>query len=120
MSLSKSTWKDTEDATDSDDAAPAKPTSALPDLRKEDDMKYWEAFSGNEMVDMGNSPGNGQDSSSVLNKCAEALELLTDRATFGQSTFVIREHDDRMVVGIVFVFLAAVVLLEMFHSVGDL
>ncbi|PMD46765.1 hypothetical protein L207DRAFT_220681 [Hyaloscypha variabilis F] len=93
-------------------ALPSKPTSELPNLRKEDAQRYWASQSGSSegsaMVDFGPTRaiklcGHGQD---------QYLKI--------QGAYLARQYSDLIVVGIVVLFLAVVVALEACERCGDL
>lgn len=78
---------------------PAKPTSALPELRKEDSRRYWASVAG----------GDNGDEGPKQNKhaCTSGAG-----ATFLHRTTAVRHYSDCLVVGIVLAFLATIVCLE--------
>ncbi|KAE9370949.1 hypothetical protein N431DRAFT_43630 [Stipitochalara longipes BDJ] len=91
-------------------ALPSKPTSELPNLRKEDAQRYWASQSseGSAIVDFAPSRaiklcGHGRD---------QYLKI--------QGAYLARQYSDLIVVGIVVLFLAVVVALEACERCGDL
>ena len=88
-------------STSSSDALPSKPTSALPELREEDTLRYW---------------------ATIPNHSEEKQEEGRDRTYTGTIRPIVmaREYSDLLVVAIVVLFLAAVVVMEAVEYLGDL
>jgi hypothetical protein len=92
---------------------PSKPTSELPNLRKEDAQRYW--ASSREKAD--------SSITLVEIQASQAIKLCgheQDQYLRIQGAYLAREYSDLMVVGIVVLFLAVVVALEACERLGDL
>lgn len=97
-------------APDTTTPLPSKPTSELPNLRKEDAQRYWASSQAGITVVEVSAPshtiklcGHGQ---------GQYLKI--------QGAYLAREYSDLIVVGIVVLFLAVVVAMEACERVGDL
>jgi hypothetical protein len=99
------------------DALPAKPTSDLPHLRKEDVKRYWDSLRGDKNGLMEERIGN-YEHSIPSPKCSygschsTVAESSYSRASAVQSMATVREYDELLVVGIVYLFLCGVIILE--------
>ncbi|CZR64516.1 uncharacterized protein PAC_14414 [Phialocephala subalpina] len=106
------------------DALPAKPTSALPHLRKEDAKRYWASLRGDKNGLMEETVGNYGHSVSNP-KCFYAschstvAESSYSRASAVQSIAMPREYNSLLVVGIVGLFLCGVIILEAIEKIAD-
>ncbi|KAH6672103.1 hypothetical protein B0J14DRAFT_86566 [Halenospora varia] len=113
-------------------ALPAKPSSALPSLRKADAKRYWASLragrtstkdeNGEEMV---MSDGPVEPSHQTMVKCGgNAMDMNTFPGGYyyirHRTTTVVREYSDVVVVGIVLLFLAIVVCVEAVEKFGNL
>lgn len=95
--------------TATDPALPSKPTSALPDLRREDERRYWNAvLRGEEPV----AESCGQHSSMHIHR-----GMMSGR--HGWKITRSREYSDLLVVGIVILFLCVVIVVEVVEKIGD-
>jgi hypothetical protein len=97
-----------EDAHDSTVELASKPTSALPNLRREDAERYW-ASKGNQVHDGSTVASDGPSSSEERENCGGNMLL--------PGNVYIKSHNmsrgsDIMVVGIVLLFLAIVIAVE--------
>jgi hypothetical protein len=110
LSLSKQVSTSKPDSTI---ALPSKPTSALPNLRKEDAQRYWESQSGSAE---GITVVEFSTPSQAIKLCGHGR----DQYLKIQGAYLAREYSDLIVVGIVVLFLAVVVALEACERVGDL
>ena len=91
-----------------DSALPAKPTSALPSLREEDARRYWaDLYSGKPAISAGEK--GERPSCSAKNTNGQ-----------GEWVYLRRDPSDLLVVGIVFIFLLAVVVIEGVDRLRDL
>jgi len=93
-------------------ALPSKPTSELPNLRKEDAQRYWASQSS-----------SGEGSAIVDFAPSQAIKLCghgRDQYLKIQGAYLARQYSDLIVVGIVVLFLAVVVALEACERCGDL
>jgi hypothetical protein len=94
-------------------ATPAKPTSALPQLRLEDARRYWATLPSLSIEwkkkEKGPISAGSRGCDSHPRACLGAARLMV-RA---------REQSDLLVLGIVFLFLAAVVVMEAVEYYGD-
>jgi hypothetical protein len=102
-------------STSSDDALPSKPTSALPTLRKDDAIRYWATIKVDEKEgqNLPASDGTGRKCENFSNFAGSAYLRV------GQPMIMAREYSDLLVVGIVVIFLIAVVVLEAVEYCGD-
>jgi hypothetical protein len=89
---------------------PSKPTSELPDLRKEDAQRYWASQSAESTTVSELAP------SQAIQLCGHGR----DQYLKIQGAYLARQYSDLMVVGIVVLFLAMVVALEACERCGDL
>jgi hypothetical protein len=89
---------------------PSKPTSELPDLRKEDAQRYWASQSAESTTVSELAP------SQAIQICGHGR----DQYFKIQGAYLARQYSDLMVVGIVVLFLAMVVALEACERCGDL
>jgi hypothetical protein len=106
----------------STEALPSKPTSSLPELREEDTARYWATITS-ESVDRkeGLEVIISDGSSNAVVSCGEYPRLAGSAyLRLGQPIVMTREYSDMLVVGIVVLFLAAVVVLEAVEYCGDL
>jgi len=102
-------------------AQAAKPTSALPHLRKIDAIRYW-------ALPLRLSKVNGEKESITRGrllqpgtKCSGGMgEIMTVHARLRQPTLVAKEYSDFIVVGIVVLFLVAVVAMEAWEKFNSL
>jgi len=101
------TWHATPSSTNDD--LPSAPTSALESLRKEDSERYW--------AEVGEDAELSERPISTMAKCAEAMGLRSSSA--GHPSFNVRQYDDIMVVGIVVIFLFAVMITELVQKSDD-
>jgi hypothetical protein len=99
------------------DALPSKPTSALPSLRKEDAMRYWQETAQTTKAAVEETFMSDRPVSSAM-KCTQTSAY--QRVGQSATTRALRDYNDLMVVGIVVVFLAAVVIFELMQNVTDL
>ena len=108
------------------EALPSKPTSALPELREDDLARYWASVAspgatvGDEKAAVvaasAAAPGAG------LGRCVDyqgRLVVGVAQLRLGQP-IVVAEYSDLLVVGIVILFLAAVVAVEAMEYCSDL
>jgi hypothetical protein len=103
------------------DALPAKPTSALPHLRKEDAKRYWASLRAQTLgLSIGDEERAVSDGPVIPKSriCSEGMA--GGRMYVGKPVLIAREYGDMMVVGIVVIFLAAVVVMEAVEKCGDL
>ena len=94
----------------------AKPTSALPLLRKEDELRYWASLlsgASREEVE------THHKSAAAFVNCGEHVQPATYTGV-GRPKFMARAYNDFLVVGIVVLFLAAVIMLEAMEKFGNL
>jgi len=94
---------------DTTTALPSKPTSDLPNLREEDAQRYWASQAGIKVVEL-------QAPSHTIKLCGHRQ----DQYLKIQGAYLAREYSDFMVVGIVVLFLAIVVAMEVYERFGDL
>jgi hypothetical protein len=99
-----------EQTTSTKETLPSKPTSALTALRKADAIHYWreQALIKSHESTMSGGPV------SPIPQCAFQHDRQASSANY------IRDYNDVMVVGIVVLFLAAVVVFELMQKVGDM
>jgi hypothetical protein len=93
-------------------ALPAKPTSELPNLRKEDAQRYWESQAGSTEGTMVEVSAPSQ----AIKLCGHGR----DQYLRIQGAYLAREYSDLIIVGIVVLFLSVVVALEACERCGDL
>lgn len=86
----------------STEALPSKPTSALPELRVEDTLRYWATIP------------------TVSVKKEDSPRPCSGNLRAAKPIVMAREYSDLLVVGIVVLFLAAVVVMEAVEYCGDL
>jgi hypothetical protein len=94
----------------------AKPTSSLPHLRKEDELRYWAGLLSGPIKE---EDKEHHKSVTAFVNCAEHLQPASYTGV-GRPKFMSREYSDLLVVGIVVLFLAAVLVLEAMEKFGDL
>lgn len=93
-------------------ALAAKPTSELPNLRKEDAQRYWESQAGSTEGTMVEVSAPSQ----AIKLCGHGR----DQYLRIQGAYLAREYSDLIIVGIVVLFLSVVVALEACERCGDL
>ncbi|RDW61564.1 hypothetical protein BP5796_11456 [Coleophoma crateriformis] len=120
---------DASNPTPSTHGLPAKPTSALPALRKEDERRYWESVAQGERVKqeaaLANAPVNGKQDyrdamKASIAKCTQYLEREKYDEMRGWSGNKAREYSDMLVVGIVVLFLCSVIVVEAIEKLSEL
>jgi hypothetical protein len=94
----------------------AKPTSSLPHLRKEDELRYWAGLLSGPIKE---EDKEHHKSVTAFVNCAEHLQPASYTGV-GRPKFMSREYSDLLVVSIVVLFLAAVLVLEAMEKFGDL
>ncbi|KAL2065346.1 hypothetical protein VTL71DRAFT_3015 [Oculimacula yallundae] len=105
-------------ATNSQENLPSKPTSELPHLRKEDAKKYWASLRP--------ASGSGGKDESVekdgpkqnVHVCGTSA-FITEHYVSFHGVRLARDYSDLMVVGIVVLFLVAVIALELVERVKN-
>jgi hypothetical protein len=95
---------------------PSKPTSELPNLRKEDAQRYWASLRDKAASQAGVTVVELQAPSHTIKLCGHGQEQYLKI----QGAYLAREYSDLMVVGIVVLFLAVVVAMEACERVDDL
>ncbi|KAG4433075.1 hypothetical protein IFR05_011441 [Cadophora sp. M221] len=102
--------------TASEESLASKPTSALPHLRKEDAKRYWASL----------RPANGRKGEAVETDGPHHTAQLCATSEFNTEHYVsfhgvrlARDYSDLMVVGIVVLFLVAVVALELVERIEN-
>jgi len=95
---------------------PSKPTSELPNLRKEDAQRYWASLREKAASRSGITVVELQAPSHTIKLCGHGQEQYLKI----QGAYLAREYSDLMVVGIVVLFLAVVVAMEASERAGDL
>jgi hypothetical protein len=102
---------------DPEAALPAKPTSALGDLRKEDARQYWESLKSPTEI----TPSKEsvilpeRERPRIIHLCGEVKVTTTQ-----SRRYLAREYSDLMVVGIVVLFLIIAVAMEAAESIDSL
>lgn len=92
---------------------PAKPTSALPELREEDARLYWASRGGSSSSDA-EAASDAEGPRQEMHRCGSTKYVQM------QQTKTSRDYSDFMVVGIVLLFLAVVVALEAVEKIEGL
>lgn len=105
-------------------ALPAKPTSALPHLRKEDVKWYWASLRGDKNGLMEEMVGNYRHAvpspKCFYGRCHSTVaESSYSRASAVQSIATLREYNVLLVVGIVGLFLCGVIILEAIENIAE-
>ncbi|KAL3420263.1 hypothetical protein PVAG01_08762 [Phlyctema vagabunda] len=103
----------------------AKPTSSLPSLREEDTRRYWEAILRGDKVtveEQDNKMMSAHVDSTRVAKCSHfgMFTSIEHTTTIGWKATRAREYSDILVVGIVVLFLLAVIVVEAVEKIGDL
>ncbi|KAK0111649.1 hypothetical protein ONS95_001993 [Cadophora gregata] len=101
-------------STSSEDSLASKPTSALPNLRREDAERYWASL----------RPASGKKEDEAVEDDGQRRKVVCGATGFIAESYVsfhgvrlARDYSDLMVVGIVVLFLAAVVALELVERI---
>ena len=96
-------------------ALPAKPTSALGHLRKEDARQYWESLQSPAEITPSKDSVVLQEKPRIIHLCGE-VKVTTTR----NRRYLAREYSDLMVVGIVVLFLIMAVTVEAVERIDSL
>ncbi|KAF4631571.1 hypothetical protein G7Y89_g6561 [Cudoniella acicularis] len=104
---------------------PAKPTSALPNLRKEDAERYWASLRSATTKDKNGVEMVMSDGSVDPPQTMRCLDMQLEAVPGGyyirhRATYVVREYSDVLVVGIVLLFLVIVICVEAVEKFGSL
>jgi len=99
------------------DALPSKPTSALPNLRKEDAERYWGSRHDASEEDIKTTTPYHKEAGSDPESVYSVYFI---RSKTASTSYVVREYSDVIVIGIVLFFFVIVLFLEGLERIGDL